>query len=71
MTLGIGNCPNSAQAKVWPNELLELLALSQIIFVADQSVFHCHHDQAFHPGHTGLEWKEEMETRARGNLLSQ
>ena len=33
MTLGIGNCPNSAQTKVWPNELLELSALSQIIFV--------------------------------------
>lgn len=33
MTLGIGNCSNSAQTKVWPNELLELSVLSQIFFV--------------------------------------
>lgn len=63
MTLGIGNCPNSAQTKVWPNELLELPALSQISFV--WQISQSSSATVIKPpilDTIGLEWKEEMET---------
>lgn len=32
--------------------------------MVDQSVFQCHHDQAFRPGHIGLEWKGDGDLSA-------
>ena len=62
MTLGIEKCPNYAQPKTWPIQLLDLSVESQFLCAADSQ----HSSAALVGGSvlatTRTEWKTEAET---------
>lgn len=63
MALGIGNCPNYIQTKVWPNEFLALSTASQVSFIQQISQCFCVTlIEAPKLDTIGIEWKEQAET---------